>query len=30
MELCIERDLGGELDLSFEPQGVSCRMRIVL
>ncbi|ULJ82011.1 PAS domain S-box protein (plasmid) [Rhizobium sp. C104] len=26
MERCIERDLGGELDLAFEPPGVVCRM----
>lgn len=28
MERCIERDLGGELDLTFEPSGVVCRMSI--
>ncbi|MBY2968133.1 PAS domain S-box protein [Rhizobium leguminosarum] len=28
MERCIERDLGGELDLSFEPSGVVCRISI--
>jgi PAS domain S-box-containing protein len=26
IERCIERDLGGELDLVFEPRGLSCRM----
>ncbi|WP_075293277.1 PAS domain-containing sensor histidine kinase [Pararhizobium arenae] len=26
MERCIERDLGGEFDLIFEPSGVVCRM----
>lgn len=26
MERCIERDLGGELDLAYEPLGVVCRM----
>ena len=30
MERCIERDLGGELDLVFEPVGLSCRMSIPL
>jgi PAS domain S-box-containing protein len=29
IERCIERDLGGELDLSFEPSGVVCRLSIV-
>jgi two-component sensor histidine kinase len=28
MERCIERDLGGDFDLAFEPTGVSCRMTI--
>ncbi|MGK6317756.1 PAS domain-containing sensor histidine kinase [Neorhizobium sp. DT-125] len=28
MERCIERDLGGELDLAFEPAGVSARILI--
>jgi two-component sensor histidine kinase len=28
MERCIERDLGGELDLRFEPAGLECRMRV--
>ncbi|NEJ73413.1 PAS domain S-box protein [Rhizobium phaseoli] len=28
MERCIERDLGGEFDLAFEPSGVVCRMSI--
>jgi PAS domain S-box-containing protein len=28
MERCIERDLGGELDLGFEPSGVVCRMSL--
>ena len=28
MERCIERDVGGELDLAFEPAGVSCRISI--
>jgi PAS domain S-box-containing protein len=28
MERCIERDLGGELDLTFEPSGVVCRISI--
>ena len=28
MERCIERDLAGEFDLAFEPQGVFCRMSI--
>ncbi|RCS25335.1 PAS domain S-box protein [Phyllobacterium salinisoli] len=28
MERCIERDLGGEFDLAFEPEGVSCRISI--
>jgi PAS domain S-box-containing protein len=26
IERCIERDLGGELDLAFEPDGLLCRM----
>jgi PAS domain S-box-containing protein len=26
MEGCIERDLGGEFDLAFDPDGVSCRI----
>jgi PAS domain S-box-containing protein len=26
MERCIERDLGGQLDLAFEPSGVVCRI----
>jgi two-component sensor histidine kinase len=26
MERCIERDLAGEFDLAFEPEGVNCRM----
>ena len=26
MERCIERDLAGEFDLVFDPEGVSCRM----
>ena len=30
MERCIERDLGGELDLVFEPLGLSCRMSVPL
>jgi len=30
MERCIERDLGGEIDLVFEPEGVYCRMVIPL
>jgi PAS domain S-box-containing protein len=28
IERCIERDLSGELDLVFEPLGISCRMSI--
>jgi two-component sensor histidine kinase len=28
MERCIESDLGGVFDLSFEPEGVCCRMAI--
>lgn len=28
MERCIERDLDGEFDLAFEPEGVHCRMTI--
>jgi PAS domain S-box-containing protein len=28
MERCIERDLGGELDLAFNPDGVLCRISI--
>ncbi|MBW9055630.1 PAS domain-containing sensor histidine kinase [Rhizobium mesosinicum] len=28
MERCIERDLGGEFDLAFEPAGLSCRISI--
>jgi PAS domain S-box-containing protein len=28
MEFCIERDLGGELDLAFQPDGVCCRIAI--
>jgi len=30
MERCIERDLGGELDLIFDPQGLRCRIVIPL
>lgn len=30
LERCIERDLGGELDLVFEPHGLSCRANIPL
>ncbi len=30
MEHCIERDLGGEFDLTFHPEGVSCRMTILI
>jgi PAS domain S-box-containing protein len=30
MERCIERDLGGEFDLAFEPSGVVCRMSIAV
>lgn len=30
MERCIERDLGGEFDLSFDPAGVACRISIPL
>ena len=26
IERCVERDLSGELDLVFEPRGLSCRM----
>jgi two-component sensor histidine kinase len=26
IERCIERDLNGELDLAFEPDGLLCRM----
>jgi PAS domain S-box-containing protein len=28
MERCVERDLGGELDLIFEPEGLCCRMTV--
>lgn len=28
MEWCIERDLGGDLDLAFEPSGVTCRVSL--
>lgn len=28
IERCIERDLGGELDLAFDPAGASCRISI--
>ncbi|CAN7283590.1 PAS domain-containing sensor histidine kinase [Neorhizobium tomejilense] len=28
MERCIERDLGGELDLAFESDGVNCRVSV--
>lgn len=30
METCIERDLGGELDIVFDPQGLRCRIAIPL
>lgn len=30
IERCIERDLGGELDVIFDPGGVSCRISIPL
>lgn len=30
IERCVERDLGGELDLAFEQQGLWCRMSIPL
>jgi two-component sensor histidine kinase len=30
IERCIERDLNGELDLVFEPQGICCRASIPL
>jgi PAS domain S-box-containing protein len=30
MERCIERDLGGEFDLAFEPNGVCCRIAIAV
>ncbi|MBB2839009.1 UNVERIFIED_ORG: PAS domain S-box-containing protein [Rhizobium etli] len=30
MERCIERDLGGAIDLAYEPAGVSCRISIPL
>lgn len=30
MERCIERDLGGEMDLAFEPSGVVCRISITM
>ena len=30
MERCIERDLGGELDLVFDPKGLCCRTAIPL
>jgi two-component sensor histidine kinase len=28
MERCIEGDLGGNLDLAFEPAGINCRISI--
>jgi PAS domain S-box-containing protein len=28
IERCVERDLGGELDLIFEPSGILCRMSL--
>jgi PAS domain S-box-containing protein len=28
MERCIERDLSGELDLAFDPDGLSCRIEL--
>nr|WP_249810427.1 PAS domain S-box protein [Bradyrhizobium sp. 157] len=28
MERCVERDLAGEFDLTFEPEGIHCRMLI--
>jgi two-component sensor histidine kinase len=30
IERCIERDLGGEVDLLFEPPGLFCRLSIPL
>jgi PAS domain S-box-containing protein len=30
LELCVERDLQGELDLRFEPEGLLCQMSISL
>lgn len=30
MERCIERDLGGAIDVAFEPAGVTCRISIPL
>ena len=30
IETCMERDLGGELDLGYEPEGVSCRIALPL
>jgi two-component sensor histidine kinase len=30
MERCIERDLGGEFDLAFDPDGLWCRMNVPL
>lgn len=30
MERCIERDLDGEVDLAFHPDGVSCRIAITI
>jgi PAS domain S-box-containing protein len=30
MERCIERDLGGNFDLAFEPEGLRCKMQIPL
>jgi PAS domain S-box-containing protein len=30
IERCIERDLGGEVELSFEPSGVTCRLSLLV